>query len=233
MNAQAVKERPILFSPMLAGKVHDGLKTQTRRVVKADVHDMPESWWIDDDLRRFGTRRQYEEDKWSGVKVRCPYGVPGDRLFVRESCRIYDWTEDGEPFIQYRADDSVKLCRVPEAETDRWADHWSTLSVPENFKIDGRAAERRWRPSIHMPRWACRTFLTLTDVRVERVESITEADAVAEGITPDFPEDECNSSRPFREGFLRVFYDLNKRAPRGTNPWVWVLIFHTTQGETA
>lgn len=225
----SAKERPILFTPAMAAKCHDGSKTQTRRVVKPQ----PEKWidkyelamdhdyWIPsgvfiDDPTGFLSKGRPTKIRNNGQSVKCPYGQPGDRLWVRESCRIYDWTEDGEPFVKYH-DEAVRLCRVPEEETDRWADYWATLALRDNFNIDGRASERKWRPNIHMPRWACRTVLEVTRVRVERVEGIRTEDSIAEGFD--------NNTH-----FLNTFYKINKRAPEGSNPWVWVIEFEKMAG---
>ena len=141
-----MRERPILMSGPMALACHNGTKTMTRRVVKPQPPEHVDALrqsavdpaeWIDRDGINFG--------------VCCPYGVPGDRLWVRET------------FVEiagrawHRAGGNL---------------HWN-----------GEPYTGRWTPSIHMPRWACRTVLEITDVRVERLQEITDADAVAEGFT--------------------------------------------------
>src|SRR5690606_27397749 len=152
----------------------------------------------------------------------CPYGKAGDQLFVRETWQYAGWTEDGYPLIGYRADDTRRLCErgISEEWYERLTDIRADLSKPENYDIDQRAADRRWRPAIHMPRWACRLLLRVTDVRVERLQSITYADAVAEGW-------ELASKQPPVEWYRQLWDDIN--AERGyrwlDNPWVWVVSF--------
>ena len=114
--------------------------------------------------------------------VSCPYGKKGDLLYVRETWKYCDWTEDGIPFIEYAADGTKLLRDYPEDLADDVQDVWAALSANDNYKIDGRAADRKWRPAIHMPKWAARIWLEITDVRMERVNDISEADSVREGV---------------------------------------------------
>lgn len=134
----------------------------------------------------------------------CPYGQPGDRLWGRETWRVAT-AEPGIEGVAYRAD----FVGNPQA-----------------------ARNVRWRPSIFMPRWASRITLEITGVRVERVQDISEADAVAEGIVEfegplyGLPEWKPEERQPTaREAFLHLFYGLRKRAPKTENPWVWVIEF--------
>ena len=172
-----MKERPILFSAPMVRAILAGHKTQTRRLVK--VGDTIEE-------RDDGTRWPYfttwthgdDGSPWAS----CPYGEPGNRLWVRETWRYADWTEDGQPWIRYAADDARRLCeRVTPEWAARVADIWAELSSAENVAVDGRAADRKWRPSIFLPRWASRLTLAVTAVRVERLQEISEDDAQAEG----------------------------------------------------
>ena len=89
---------------------------------------------------------------------KCSYGVSGDHLWVRETWDAVEWEGEDEPKIYYRAD--------PAPDSYEWS----------------RAAGDKWRPSTHMPRWASRITLEITDIRVERVQDISEADAQAEGV---------------------------------------------------
>ena len=219
-----MSERPILFSAPMARAILDGHKTQTRRVVK--VGDTIEE-------RDDGTRWPYfttwthgdDGSPWAS----CPYGEPGDRLWVRETWRYADWTEDGQPWIRYAADDARRLCeRVSSEWAARVADIWAELSSAENVSVDGRAADRKWRPSIFLPRWASRITLAVTAVRVERLQEISEADAIAEGVlrTGGRAQLQPNHFRPARELFSELWDSINEdRAPWASNPWVWVVEF--------
>ena len=163
-------ERPILFNGPMVRAILDGRKTMTRRIVKA------------------GTR-----DDWNA----CPYGVIGDRLWVRETWRCFGGREyeyqQHQPSIIYRADDG-----------------------PTHN-------EGGWRPSIFMPRWASRITLEITGVRVERLQDISEADAEAEGCTGDHRADrDSDAAQEFRSLWNQI---NGKRASWDSNPWVWVVEF--------
>ena len=147
-KGDAVKERPILFSGPMVRAILDGRKTQTRRIVKPQpnvVHAIYGDASIDTNLTfRRGDGR-----------IRCPYGIPGDRLWVREAKR--------QAF--YRAS--------------------TTTGGDENRQEYIRLGHAyQWRPSIHMPRWASHITLEIESVRVERLQEITEEDARAEGWHP-------------------------------------------------
>lgn len=146
----------------------------------------------------------------------CPYGYPGDRLWVRETWTWIPWQKEGTIKVSYGADGAQR----------------EVLPYPN---WNGRLCKlNEWRPSIFMPRWASRLTLEITDVRVQRVEEISEADALAEGIGrhlldegrgPAFGLNGDDEFTTARDAFLHLFYDINKRAKRGTNPWVWALTF--------
>lgn len=207
--------RPILFSAPMVRAIIAGTKTQTRRLVKqpprwrgrydllsTDVVGPDEVWWWDGVHDRTGASQQ------------CPYGKAKDGLWVRETWQYAGWTEDGYPIIEYAADNARVLHeKYPEEWVERLEDTWAALSAEENYKIDNRAADRRWRPGIHLPRWAGRVFLRVTAVRAERLQDITREDEIAEG-TPDGM-------------FFDALWDSinEKRAPWSSNPWVWVVQF--------
>lgn len=220
----ATKERPILFTPAMAQAIAEGRKTQTRRVVK--LRD------------KTGTYSAFGDDGWPESmdeygdwhKDRCPYGVPGDRLWVREKWRPF-WHPDLWCSIQYAADSSY---RKPEFAEESRGHRFADLC-----ELSGDNAEP-WHSPIHMWREMSRIALEIVSVRVERVESITIEDAIAEGglYMPNRPTYEAECAEAFargelkppigdnpRERFLRLFYDINKRAPEGSNPWVWVVEF--------
>ena len=212
-----MRERPILFSGAMVRAILAGTKTQTRRA-----------------LRGVSPPCQPEYDSESGLlewfagdevfaSTRCPYGAPGDRLVVREAWRYANWTEDGEPWIQYRADDSMRLCtHTPLEWADRLMDTWAALSVGK--AIGEPAADSKWRPSIHMPRWASRITLEVTGVRVERLQDISEADAVAEGCASKGAE-ELPAIDQARTDFQELWTSINGPGSWDANPWVWVVEF--------
>lgn len=190
-----MKERPILFSGAMVRAILDGRKTQTRRIVKPQpdiVHGDIVARHTPDDMR-LGRL---------GAVMQCPYGQPGDRLWVRET-----WAQpaasDPGPTI-YRAD--YPAC------------------VPAGFENIPPEEAITWKPSIHMPRAACRLVLEVTGVHVERLQFITEADAAAEGAEPILvPPD--GGSCPHYEGFRELWGRINGAAAWEQNPWVWVVEF--------
>ena len=203
-----MKERPILFSGPMVNAILDGRKTQTRRILRKQPIDiMPMK--VPDEWVTLQTRNPNR-----GRVVVCRYGVPGDRLWVRENLRHHP---TGSP-TRYAADG----CPVMR---------------------DGESADwvfnERHVPSIHMPRWASRITLEITGVRVARVQDISEADARAEGCggyvggEGPVPESalavEPGYLHPnfYREGFAYVWDSINAKRGFGwdANPFVWVLTF--------
>lgn len=197
-----MKERPILFSGPMVQAIVEERKTQTRRVVKFPLgephgqglvaayparldgwifwgpHDSP-------DLAEF-TKRQYDHG------IVCPYGVPGDRLWVRET---WAWTDSLKRAVAYRADGDKVL---------------------------------DWRPSIHMRREYSRLTLEVCEVRVQRVQEITQAEMQAEGITlPEGIAAACGCITCWRNEWIRLWDSINKSRGFGwdNNPWVWVISF--------
>lgn len=217
-----VKERSIIFSAAMVGAIMAGRKTQTRRVVKSlstkhpDVvfafDDVNDAWWpfYSDDGESTVTGDGMEEP------IECPYGRPGERLWVRES----GWER---PF---RSNHDMR------EGADTWARYYYdasglTAEDRKNFKDWGFTR----RPSVHMPRWASRIALEITSVRVERLQGISPADCVAEGV--DVPLHYSGSDPDQLEGLCSIYRDLwesinAKRAPWASNPWVWVVEFEAS-----
>jgi len=209
-----MRERPILFSGPMVRAVMDGTKTQTRRVVNApvlkEVSQPPEVSHGREGVWNF----VWTGKTIGGFKKRSPYGVPGDRLWVRETWglhrdyeRVYE--TDKKPcvgFLGYLATDDDDSCP--------------------------KTIINRWRPSIHMPRWASRITLEVVEVRVQRVQDISEADAVAEGCRQ---HESAILSRAvgYRATFRELWDSLNANRGHGwaTNPWVWAITFKRLEGE--
>jgi hypothetical protein len=143
-----------------------GEKTQTRRLIKPQPDFTPKVVAELTSCRPGVPLSAIVTDAWKSgfVKVRCPYGVPGDRLWVREAWALETFPEDGERLV-WRAD----RCAV-----------WRGSSAAP-FYLPSDYEPERWRPSIHMPRWASRFSLEVTDIRVQRLQDLSEEDAKAEG----------------------------------------------------
>lgn len=175
-----MKERPILFSGAMVRALLDGTKTQTRRMVKPQPRILAGELlcWKDDALT---------DDQMAEL---CPYGQPGDRLWVREAWMDLRGVDGAVGPCMYRA---------------------TFGNAPDGGK---------WRPSIHMPRWASRITLEVTGMRVERLQDISEADARAEGVSraqcPDW-----HATTDFRA----IWESINGPGSWDANPWVWVVEF--------
>jgi hypothetical protein len=204
------KSRPILFSGPMVRAILEGRKTQTRRVIDrvaglgvVTCFGGSETTGYDFALRdRRGMWNEFREDE---LLARCPFGVPGDELWVRETWRP-----------QSEFDPS------PETGAQYWADSHAGL--------EKRNGDSKWRPSIHMPRWACRLTLTVTDVRVERLQGISEGDAYAEGVTiPDHMAFASNGNPELRNeartAFCALWKSITGSESWEANPWVWVVTF--------
>lgn len=204
----------------------DGRKTMTRRVLKPQPSDSTMQWLTDAEDRKAGGWQWLAEQKMTRWR-------PDDALWVREAWQYYDWTEDGQPWVRYRADDASLLRNPPEESMPGVLDQWITLSDPENMAIDGRARDRKWRPSIYMPRWASRITLLVTDVRIERLQDISEADACAEGVWTSAVAKESGELNRSRFGgqvyhyqpFKELWTHLHGHDAWDANPWVSVTKF--------
>ncbi|WP_233671460.1 hypothetical protein [Luteimonas cellulosilyticus] len=213
----------------------DGCKTQTRRVVKlpegfdftagrGESSDNPANWGGED-----------EDGMWwalaagDGVDqvLPCPLGQPGDRLWVRENWLpgySHDPDHEGGPRVSviYNADKSERNVQAPSYEL---AEKWD-----REFSDDGDAPPPL-RPSIHMPRWASRLVLEVTDVRVERLQAISAADCLAEGAVGGhgaIPNYAYNATP--REHFEHIWTSTG--CDWAANPWVWVVGFRIAEGPT-
>lgn len=211
---------PILFSAPMVQALLDGRKTQTRRVVKH-----PENYGCPTGDCPHWKQTECNEAMQVNAVPECPYGKPGDLLWVRETF-ARNGLKDGEK-VFYRADgESQFMGEMRESNgniTRYFTDHWE------------RNGEKRtgadWKPSIHMPRWASRLTLEITGVRVERLQDIPLNDARAEGceVRQMWLFGANNQER--QEVGATVFGNLWKSINTKPgirwedNPWVWVLEF--------
>jgi hypothetical protein len=224
-----MKERPILFSGAMVRALLDGSKTQTRRLMKAKPSDeCPKEMWPHA-LKDIVEWRE-QNGRWFGLMgwrsladADCPYGYPGDRLWVRESFHH----EDAEYLPE--ASNSVPL--IPASTVYRADMSVETLAFEKRV---GVPRDMRWTPSIHMPRKLSRILLEVTGIRIELVQAITEADAMAEGVKRDTePCDHARQScedigclgKTHKASFCNLWCDLNGIPSWTQNPWVWVVEF--------
>lgn len=205
-----MKERPILMHARSVNGILAGRKSQTRRIIKPQPHpitqavrDVPHTvrWYsAESEEDEFGTSyRPLHSDQRTDWN--CPFGVPGDRLWVRECFSELESFDFFNP-------------RVPDPVPQYW--YWA----------DGNPKWGDWtrpKPSIYMPRIACRLMLEVTGIRVERVQDISEEDARAEGVY-GFEE-----VRTEFKSFAELWDDTNGPKSWESNPWVWVVSFRRVE----
>jgi hypothetical protein len=217
---KSIVERPILFSAEMVRAILDGRKTQTRRVMK--VQPWPDATvevgpyhphWIDRNGESqpgpstFGAVWDHQDIVNGGdAGLRCPYGAPGDTLWVREA-----WAS---PCSTRELRDGVTACGI------------TYRTGHEEAPGAGPRVDVKWRPSIHMPRWASRITLRITDIRVERLQDISEDDAKAEGVKPlDYAAHHVAAGCGARIAFEQIWTTINGSGAWEANPWVWVVSF--------
>lgn len=207
-----MKERPILFNSEMVRAVLDSRKTVTRRVVKAKVKPDAD-----------GLAFHIADQQWcdtSDNRINCPYGVPGDRLWVRETWGVTTWLPGKGLRTIQRTDNEKQFHKWLDLSLDQRNQAWRAF-----LKFDASGGGG-WTPSIHMPRWASRILLEVVSVRVERVGDISEGDAKAEGCDPSFPITLGYGSQ-YRRAFAFLWDSINAKRGYGwnINPWVWVVEF--------
>jgi hypothetical protein len=206
-----MKERPILFSGAMVLALLAGRKTQTRRAVK--LREFGPSDTPGYDWRFRDASLLWHEHPYTRIAEKCPHGRPGDVIWARET-----WA-------------------APHA-----FDHLPPRMIPPGTQFHYRATEDAggllWRPSIHMPRWASRITLEIQDVRVERLQEITNADAIDEGAENGvslsglslaqctrLAELATTGLKAHRLGFAWLWESINGTGSWDANPWIWRIEF--------
>jgi len=220
-----MKYRPIIFSGAMVRALLADTKTQTRRIVKPQ----PFNGRPDDEVRKQmienGALGQDESltDLLNGAidhgfipEAKCPYGQPGDRLWVREAfgkVNMHSLSNNRPLFeqITYRAGKRVLASK--DAPSDFDMENWPVSWVDDYKPTDGK-----WRPSIHMPRWASRITLEIISVRVERLRDISMQDVLAEGCM-------LSTSKTEPLDYQNLWESINGSGSWDANPWVWVVEF--------
>jgi hypothetical protein len=206
------KERPIIFSAPMVRAILEGRKTQTRHVCK------PQPVYVSDCGDRFYDGCDYKKSwcKPNAGFIDCPFGNIGDRLWVKETFGVFDC--DREPY-----DNSISWAYkatpyILEPDEETYSDDLITLDD---------LVDKEWRSPIYMPRIASRITLEITNIRVERLQDISDKDALAKGIENFFGVT-YNGRFPPADGRLRfseMWESTQDKNPWNTNPWVWVIEF--------
>lgn len=208
-----MKERGMIFNGEMVRAILDGRKTQTRRIIKQRHLFKPvRGFGFEPDSLNYPVHMPAGaegEEAIAWAKDNCPHGKPGDRIWGRET-----WTPE-----------SV------DAEEGRYAPDYRAMA-------NGQPVDGKWRPSIHMPRWASRILLEITNVRVERLNDISEEDAADEGVgqlrggfwkhyQPGWTQHQLSARGSFVTLWKSIYGEESWRA----NPWVWVIEFKRIEGE--
>jgi len=247
-----MNERPIIFSAPMVRAILEGRKAMTRRIIKPQAADV----WPADGKEMSsanGLSRYYTKDVTASITDGalyygcpgyaiggwcCPYGQPGDQLWVRETCRAHELTDEeaekdtcgvmerlgmdyqlyGLDGVIYHADNTFREIENTQQASELWA---------KLYAYHGKRGATV--PPIHMPRWASRILLEITNVRVERLQDISRKDAIAEGC------EERNEDGAWlgpEVAFCRLWESINGPDSWEANPWVWVVEFKRIAANT-
>ncbi|ENS0249775.1 hypothetical protein ACEY0B_002353 [Klebsiella pneumoniae] len=202
-------ERGMIFNAEMVRAILDDRKTQTRRPIK----------WKETRFTEIGEREDGSKWPWSEDAEHacdfwhpCPFGAVGDRIWVREAFRVHSRATDVATLV-YKA-----------SERNSWTEQTRRVPVAVCNKP---ATPEKWTPSLHMPRWASRILLEITGVRVERLRSMSQDDARAEGVIAASGPMEAGLA--FRELWDSIYGEESWKA----TPWVWVIEFKRVEGGAA
>ncbi|KMH15382.1 hypothetical protein SM62_00721 [Klebsiella variicola] len=207
----------MIFNAEMVRAILDGQKTQTRRPIK----------WKQTRFTEIGEREDGSKWPWSEDADHafdfwhpCPFGSVGDRIWVRETFQ--------GPLFDFDLMDSYCKDSTPFEKSEFCVYKADGVPAPEFYDADDEL-HCCWRPSIHMPRWASRILLEITDVRVERLKSISDRDALREGCNAaDMKSGDCVA-----DVFARLWASIYGSDSWNANPWVWVIEFKCVEGGAA
>lgn len=207
-----ITERGMIYNAEMVRALLDGRKTQTRRPVKFPVHD-----------KNLGCELAGNElagELSAGNYLNSAFGKPSDRIWVRETFQgpLFNYEQMDEYLEDSSKFEKPEFCQYAADGGHR----------PEYQDADDNL-RHGWRPSIHMPRWASRILLEITNVRVERLKSISDGDAIREGCsTTDMKSGDCVA-----DVFARLWASIYGDESWNSNPWVWVIEFKRIEELTA
>ena len=212
-----ITERGMIFNAEMVRAILDGRKTQTRRPIK----------WKQTRFTEIGEREDGSKWPWSEDAEHafdfwhpCSFGSVGDRIWVRETFQ--------GPLFDFDLMDSYCKDSTPFEKSEFCVYKADGVPAPEFYDADDEL-HSCWRPSIHMPRWASRILLEITDVRVERLKSISDRDALREGCSAaDMKSGDCVA-----DVFARLWASIYGSDSWNANPWVWVIEFKRVEGGAA
>ncbi|OZQ45261.1 hypothetical protein [Klebsiella variicola] len=232
-----MKERGMIFNAEMVRAILDGRKTQTRRIMKVQPESNQLGLLLITDSTKHSDIGKYHwaESNATGNHVRsklfsCPFGAVGDQIWVRETFQgpLFDYELMDEYLEDSSKFEKPEFCQYAADGGHR----------PEYQDADDNL-RHGWRPSIHMPRWASRILLEITDVRVERLNAISQEDAQAEGMeltgwrpTYSDPDSGGEVMTPY-DNFAQLWESIYGEESWKANPWVWVIEFKRVEGGAA
>ncbi|HBT6123286.1 morphogenetic protein [Klebsiella pneumoniae] len=239
-----MKERGMIFNGEMVRAILDGRKTQTRRIMKLQPKpskSRPGDFWFSSKklesmvhVSDLAPGNSPIADYHLFIQEHCcPFGAVGDRIWVRETFQ--------GPLFDYDLMDSYCKDPTPFEKPEFCVYKADGVPAPEFYDADDEL-HCCWRPSIHMPRWASRILLEITDVRVERLNAISEEDATAEGVPPagsllpDYPGTFLTPKGDFataKVAFQRLWESIYGEESWKANSWVWVISFKRVEGGAA
>ncbi|HHQ8264874.1 morphogenetic protein [Klebsiella pneumoniae] len=239
-----MKERGMIFNSEMVRAILDGRKTQTRRIMKLQPKpskSRPGDFWFSSKklesmvhVSDLAPGNSPIADYHLFIQEHCcPFGAVGDRIWVRETFQ--------GPLFDYDLMDSYCKDPTPFEKPEFCVYKADGVPAPEFYDADDEL-HCCWRPSIHMPRWASRILLEITDVRVERLNAISEEDATAEGVPPagsllpDYPGTFLTPKGDFataKVAFQRLWESIYGEESWKANSWVWVISFKRVEGGAA
>ncbi|ENK5063638.1 hypothetical protein AB3T43_002711 [Klebsiella variicola] len=232
-----MREKGLIFNSEMVRAILDGRKTQTRRIMKLQPKpskSRPGDFWFSSKklesmvhVSDLAPGNSPIADYHLFIQEHCcPFGAVGNRIWVREAFRVHSRATDVATLV-YKA-----------SERNSWTEQTHRVPVAVCNKP---ATPEKWTPSLHMPRWASRILLEITDVRVERLNAISEEDARAEGIIDGGclncgePEP-CGCANPepdATDAFAYLWQSIYGQENWNANPWVWVISFERVEGGAA
>ncbi|HCU1204113.1 TPA: hypothetical protein OUG09_000100 [Klebsiella pneumoniae] len=242
-----MKERGMIFNGEMVRAILDGRKTQTRRIIAPQpADDIERGIFPNPEVIGWKSSRRHKHG--STTAHFCHYGIPGDRIWVRETWGVvsHAFSDDGLMIDWVPDRPATAIHEMPfgngyySGYAIYAADGDFTWGDDDGYE-DGRSC---WKPSIHMPRAASRILLEITDVRVERLNSISEEDAEAEGIDMEalYDSQDCYdciadhnmTGRPTVTGAFKYLWEsIYGEEGWKSNPWVWVIEFKRVEGGAA
>lgn len=255
-----------MSKPMAIATI-SGKKTKTRRLSGLDsINDDGNRWKFSNmelNPKEFFGDPDHEEPKEKTLKgnyavfyndemanfIKCPYGKPGDRIFVRENFRMTNWDfEDGMVELQFQDEEKVEFySNDGDADMEVWGYNQCNKLAKKGVLKDIREEERMewvpdkknpWIPSIHLPKWGSRLWLEIEDITIERLQKISPEDAIAEGIIsayqPLFSETrykdylDPSPDKMWRDpvsSFKSLWGSIHGQDAWKANPFVWVITF--------